>query len=126
MRTVHSPQQPRWEHQMSVHAIQAGGDFRVGDVLARAWDLFTGNILFFLGITFFTYLALGTAIGLFIAPFALVGAFGNNWAPFVVGAILAIFLFLALNTIGEAVLLLGSFPRMRGEPLRVDQGRARG
>jgi hypothetical protein len=106
---------------MSVHAIQAGGDFRVGDVLARAWNVFTGNILFFLGITFFTYLAIGIAVGLFIAPFALVGAFGNNWAPFVVGAILTIFLFLALNTIGEAVLLLGSFQRMRGEPLRVNE-----
>lgn len=106
---------------MSVDAIQAGGDFRVGDVLARAWNIFTGNILFFLGITFFTYLAIGAAVGLFIAPFALAGALGDNWALLVVGAFLALILFLALNTIGEAVLLLGSFQRMRGEPLRVNE-----
>jgi hypothetical protein len=106
---------------MSVDAIQAGGDFRVGDVLARAWNIFTGNILFFLGITLFTYLAIGVAVGLFIAPFALAGMFGDSWAPFVVGAFLAAILFLALNTIGEAVLLLGSFQRMRGEPLRVNE-----
>jgi hypothetical protein len=104
---------------MSVDAIRAGGDFRVGDVLARAWNVFTGNILFFLGITFFVYLAIGIAVGLFIVPFALAGALGDAWGVLAVGAFLAVILFLALNTIGEAVLLLGAFQRMRGEPLRV-------
>ena len=33
---------------MSVASLNGSGDFRVGDVLGRAWHLLTGNILFFL------------------------------------------------------------------------------
>jgi hypothetical protein len=107
---------------MSVDSIRAGGDFRVGDVLARTWNIYTGNILFFLGITFLTYVVIFVAVGLSIVPFAVAGMSASaGWLIIGVGVFLAVILFLSLNTIGEAVLLLGAFQRMRGEPLRVSE-----
>ena len=106
---------------MSVDAMQAGGDFRVGDVLARAWNIFTGNILFFLGITLLIYIAIFMAVGMVILLFALAGWGTSMVWLMVVGVFLAVILFFALNTIGEAVLLLGAFQRMRGESLRVSE-----
>ena len=104
---------------MSVDAIRAGGDFRVGDVLARAWNIFTGNILFFLGITLLIYIAIFMAVGAVILLFTLAGWGTSMVWLMVVGAFLGVVLFIALNTIGEAVLLLGAFQQMRGEPLSV-------
>ena len=52
---------------MSVASINAGGDFRVGDVMSRAWNIFTGNLAFFLGITLLIYLAIFIAVGAFVA-----------------------------------------------------------
>ena len=37
---------------MTVASITGGGDFRVGEVMSRAWRLFTGNLLFFLAVPF--------------------------------------------------------------------------
>jgi hypothetical protein len=106
---------------MAVASVNAGGDFRVGDVLSRAWNVFTGNILFFLGITLLTYVAIFVAVGLFIGLFVLAGATSDAGWLIAIGIFLAIILFLSLNTIGEAVLLLGAFQRLRGQPLRVSE-----
>ncbi len=107
---------------MSVDSVTAGGDFRVGDVFARAWNIFTGNILFFLGVTLVTYAAMGIAVAIVVVPFAFAAVSGNA-APVLIGIaiVLAILVFVAVNTIGQAVLLLGAFQRMRGQPLRVSE-----
>jgi hypothetical protein len=106
---------------MSVASINAGGDFRVGDVVSRAWSVFTGNLAFFLGITLLIYLVIFVAIGAFVGLIALAAIGGQSTWVIVVGATLAVLLFLSLNTIGQAVLLIGAFQRMRGEPLRVSE-----
>ncbi len=106
------------------YAIMAGGDFRVGDVLARSWNIFTGNILFFVGVTLVIYLAMGAGIGVVVIPIS----FAAWWASGIAGAVLigiaiviAVVVFVGLNTIGQAVLLLGAFQRMRGQPLQVSE-----
>jgi hypothetical protein len=106
---------------MSVDAVRAGGSFYVGDVVARAWNVFIGNLPFFLGITLLTYLAIGIVVGLLVLPFVLVGAGGDAWWLIFVGVVVGLLVFFSLNMIGEAVLLLGAFQRMRGQPLRVNE-----
>jgi hypothetical protein len=106
---------------MSVSSINAGGDFRVGDVMSRAWNIFTGNLAFFLGITLLIYLAIIVVVGAFVAIFFLAGASGNMGWLVTIGIFLAIVLFLSLNTIGEAVLLFGAFQVLRGQSIRVGE-----
>jgi hypothetical protein len=103
-------------------SISASGDFRVGDVLARAWNIFTGNMLFFVGVTLVMYVAMGVAIGIVVIPIAFAAASGNA-APVLIAIaiVLAIIVFFGLNTIGQGVLLLGAFQRMRGQPLQVNE-----
>jgi len=113
--------------RMSVDAVGAGGSFYVGDVVARAWNVFIGNLPFFLGITLLTYLAIGITVGLLVLPFVLVGAGGDAWWWLIfIGVLVGFLVFFSLNTIGEAVLLLGAFQRMRGQPLRVNEALQRG
>ncbi len=103
-------------------SIRAGGDFRIGDVFARAWNIFTGNILFFLGVELVIYVAMAVGVAAVVVPIAFAGVAGNA-APVVIAiaALLAVIVFVGLNTIGQAVLLLGAFQRMRGQPLRVGE-----
>jgi len=103
---------------MTVASINAGGDFRVGDVLSRAWSIFTGNLVFFLAVPFLINLVstvLGAAIGIFIA----MGALTTSPALLIVGGIIGGLFALGLNVIGQGVLLIGAFQRLREEPLRV-------
>jgi hypothetical protein len=106
---------------MSVDAVRAGGSFYVGDVLARAWNVFTGNLPFFLGITLLVYVAIGIVVGLLVLPFVLVAAGGSVWWPLFIAVPVGLLVFFGLNMLGEAVLLLGAFQRMRGQPLRVNE-----
>jgi hypothetical protein len=123
MRTIH------WrahfalatKHSMSIDSVRGGGDFRVGDVLNRTWQVFTGNILFFLGITLLVYLAILLPVGVFGVLLVLAGASSDSWWLIGVGILLAGLLFIVLNTIGQAVLLFGTFQRLRGEPLRAGE-----
>ncbi len=103
-------------------SITAGGDFRVGDVFARTWNIFTDNILFFIGVTFVIYLAMGVGIGIVVIPIAFAAVSGNA-APVLIaiGVVIGLLAFVGLNTIGQAVLLLGAFQRMRGQPLQVGE-----
>jgi hypothetical protein len=103
---------------MTVASINAGGDFRVGDVLSRAWSIFTGNILFFLAVPFLinvVYVIVGAAIGIFVA----IGAATTSPALLIVGAVIGGLFALCLYVFGQGVLLIGAFQRLRGEPLRV-------
>jgi hypothetical protein len=106
---------------MSDASINAGGDFRVGDVLSRAWNIFSGNLAFFLGITSLIYLAIIVAVGGFVAIFFLAGASADVGWLAGIGIFLAVILFLSLNTIAEAVLLFGAFQVLRGQSIRVGE-----
>ena len=106
---------------MAVDTISGGGDFRVGDVLNRTWRVYTSNILFFVGIVLLVYLAILLPFGVIGGLVALAGMGGGAEGLIVAGVFVAIPLFVVLNTIGQAVLLLGTFQRMRGQPLRVGE-----
>jgi hypothetical protein len=104
---------------MAVASVNASGNFRVGDVLGRAWRLFTGNILFFAAVPVVSYVIIYIAAMAFILTFAFLGWASNTVAITVVGIVLGILLFVGLYMVGEAVVLLGAFQRLRGQPLRV-------
>jgi hypothetical protein len=111
---------------MTLASIEAGGDFRIGYVLRRAWSIFTGNIIFFLAVPLLVnaiYFAVNFALGmsftvLRIAPVSPVPMAASPWMIVAV-SIGIVVLFLALHMIGQGVLLMGAFQRLRGEPLRV-------
>jgi hypothetical protein len=101
---------------MSADQLAASGVFRIGDVLGQARRVFTGNLLFFLGVPALVYAAMLAA---FVATDRLVGlAHGNQrlaWITFGLAAIVE----LGLYAIGQAVVLIGALQRLHGEPLRV-------
>jgi hypothetical protein len=101
---------------MSAEQVTAGGVFRVGEVLGRAWRILIGNVLFFLGVPVVVYAAI---VASFTASAKLVGMAGGNqrlaWASVGLAAVFA----LGVYTIGQALAVIGGFQRLRGEPLRV-------
>jgi len=110
---------------MSVNSIGGSGVFSVGDVLNRTWHVFIGNARFFLGITALVYVAIFMPLGALAVLALLAGA--SDMTPWLIiaGVPVAIVLFLVLNAFGEAVLLFGTFQRLRGEPLRVGEAMRR-
>jgi hypothetical protein len=111
---------------MTLASINAGGDFRVGDVISRAWSVFTRNIFFFLAVPLLIngiYFAVNFALVRFftVLRFAAISpelAPASPWMV-VVASISILILFLCVYMIGQGVLLMGAFQRLRGEPLRV-------
>jgi hypothetical protein len=101
--------------------MNASGDFRVGDVLSRAWRLFTGSILFFLAVPFSIYVVTFFAVIIFARLLELAGWATKSAGLFGAGVFLATALVLGLNTVGQAVLLIGSIRRLRGQPLSVGE-----
>jgi hypothetical protein len=107
---------------MSAASVDAGGgNFGVGDVLSRAWRVFTGDILFFLAVPFIIQVviyvgAFGGALVLTVA-----GVAANLGWLVGVGIFLAVVLALSFQMIGQGVLLLGAFQRLRGQPLRIGE-----
>jgi len=102
-----------------VESVNASGVFRVGDVLSRTWRLFTGNILFFLAVPFVVQV-----VTFFVAMASILISVSASWAtnaPVVggLGIFLLIIVVLALNMIGQGVLLLGAFQRLHGLPIRI-------
>ena len=106
---------------MSVDSINASGVFRVGDVLSRAWRLFTGNLLFFLLVPFVLYLIMVAAIVIFVLTFGLAVWASGSTALIWVGALLGIIVVLGFTMIGQGMLLLGAFQRLRGQALRIGE-----
>jgi len=104
---------------MSVDSITAGGVFRIGTVMGRAWRLFTGNLLFFLLAPLVIYAAVGLVVFLMIAG---LGAWAGGSALVIwLGGALAAIVALSVTMVGQGVLLLGAFQRLRGQSLRVGQ-----
>ncbi len=106
---------------MSVDSINEVGAFRVGDVLSRAWRLFVGNILFFAAVPLVSYVIVFVVTVIFTLLTAFVGWASNMGVAIFIAAVLGILLFVGLYMIGEAVVLLGAFQRLRGHPLRVGE-----
>ena len=100
---------------MSADRLTASGVFRVGDVLSGAWRIFTGNLLFFLGVPVLIYAAI---TGVFMALVRLFGITGGNQRQVWIGLGILATVDLTLYTIGQAVVVIGGFQRLRGEPLR--------
>src|SRR5690349_16900696 len=98
---------------MSVASTTVGGDFRVGNVLNRAFEVCGANFLLFGAIML--VVSLPTLIFSLQMP-----AFQAPWASglvFLLGIVLGLF----LNTIGEAVILLGAFQYLRGQPVALGE-----
>ncbi|HUI96400.1 MAG TPA: hypothetical protein VLX44_11650 [Xanthobacteraceae bacterium] len=97
----------------------AGHDFRVGAVLRRSWRIFAGGLLFFLGVPALIDAAVVATGGATVLLLEHAGGdphFGPTAAT--VGGFLIIILAVPLNLLGQAVLLVGAFQRLRGEPIR--------
>jgi hypothetical protein len=106
---------------MAVESIDTSGVFRVGDVLSRAWRIFTGNILFFLLVPFVIQIISVFAVGLSALMFVFAGWAANAVGLMAVGIFLTVIVALGLYMVGQAVLLLGAFQRLRDQPLRVGE-----
>src|ERR1700722_1698592 len=107
---------------MSVASVDAGGgNLSVGDVLSRAWKVLTGNLLFFLLVPVIIYVAMVAAFVVFGLAIAFGGWASSSSGLIGVGIALAIMITLSLTMIGQGVLLLGAFQRLRGQPLRVGE-----
>jgi hypothetical protein len=106
---------------MSIDSINTSGDFRVGDVMSRAWRIFTGNILFFLLVPFIMQLITIVVVVVFAVTFIFAGWAINAAGLAAVGIVLALIFAVGLHMIGQGLLLVGAFQRLRGEPLRVGE-----
>lgn len=108
---------------MSVETINAGGIFRVGGVLRRAWRLLTGNLLFFLVVILLVYAAmLGTssfAMGVLARRLPALNLYIRPEWVLAAGVFVSIILPFAVNMLGQAVLVVGAVQRLRGQPLRL-------
>ncbi len=114
---------------MSTASVSAVGDFRIGGVLRRAWRLCAGDILLFLAVPLLVYIAILAAERYVTVADALADAIPGFADAIDIGILLALaaglelalLLPLGLNMIGQAVLLLGAVPRLRGEPRRAGE-----
>jgi hypothetical protein len=104
----------------TIYPAGAVSDFRVGNVLSRAWTVFTNNFIIFFVITLIVSLpnllaASSGATDPSANPSAFLWRIG-------VGALLVII----LNTIGEAVIVYGAFQNLRGQPVRLGEALQKG
>src|SRR5262249_42907051 len=103
---------------MSVASASAGGEFRIGQVLNRAFEVCGANFVLFFAVTF--VVSLPNLIFTLQPP--------SPEPSFATGAyfLIAIILGLFLNTIGEAVILFGAFQYLRGQPVAFGQALKKG
>jgi hypothetical protein len=106
---------------MSIDSITASGVFRVGDVMSRAWRLFAGNLPFFPLAPVVIYLIMVVVFAVFVMTAGLAGWTGGSPIFIWLGGGLGVIATLSFTLIGQGLLLLGAFQRLRGQPLRVGQ-----
>ncbi len=100
---------------MSYASPASGAEFRIGNVINRAFEICTANFPFFFLVTL--VVALPNLLIQMNKPVVVAGQppqLGSFFALIGLSVILAI----VLNTIGEAVILYGAFQRLRGMPLQ--------
>jgi hypothetical protein len=99
---------------MAVASISSGGNFRVGELLSRAWQVLAPNFVFFFFVSIIVALpnvALETGRG----PPAL------GWS-----LAIALIVAMILHTFGQAVMLFGAFQYLRGRQVRLAEALRRG
>jgi len=106
---------------MSVDSINASGVFRVGDVMSGAWRLLTRNLLFFLLAPVIIYLIMIVFFMLFFMTFGLALWASGSRTVIGIGIGAGVIIVLSFTLVGQGLLLLGAFQRLRGQPLRVGQ-----
>ena len=104
---------------MAVGSITAGGVFRIGEVMGRAWRLFAGNLLFFLLAPIVIYVVFGFAV--FLVTAGVVRWADGSVLVIWLGGGLAAIIALSLTMVGQGLLLLGAFQRLRGQSLHLGQ-----
>jgi hypothetical protein len=92
-------------------------EFRIGQVLSRAFNVFFKHIMTF------TLIATGVVL-----PFVLLGALGSSAPPDQRGVmtLMAFVLYLFLAPLATAVILYGAFQHMRGHPVHLGESVSRG
>jgi hypothetical protein len=98
---------------MSYASPAVGGEFRIGNVLNRAFQICVGNFPFFFIITLIVALP-----NLLIQMNKPVPGEPPEMGSFFSILAISVLLGIVLNTIGEAVILYGAFQRLRGQPLQ--------
>src|ERR1700722_8945161 len=92
-----------------------GGEFRIGNVINRAFEICVANFPFFFIITLI--IALPNLLITLNRPVAVPGQ-PPDFGSLLPMLGLTLILGLVLNTIGEAVILYGAFQRLSGRPLQ--------
>ncbi|HEY2136205.1 MAG TPA: hypothetical protein VGH49_09970 [Xanthobacteraceae bacterium] len=100
---------------MTTATLDAGGNFRIGNVLGRAMEICVANFPFFFVVTFIVAL-----------PNLLLLREQTQPPTFQWSMLFAILLAIVLNTIGQAVILRGAFQQLRGRPLNVGEAVQKG
>jgi hypothetical protein len=110
---------------MSVTAISAEGEFRVGRALGRSADVLFGNLPKFLILTGIVWLPLLVYQLLFFSPGTpLVGGSVNTGA--LIRTLIVTWLAAALSVISQAAVLFGAFQQMRGRPFEIGESLGKG
>jgi MFS family permease len=91
------------------------GDLRVGDVLSRAWAVFSGNFLKFIAVT-----GLAALPSLLISNSSVSDA--ENLYLDTGLSLFAAFLTVALTVLSQAIVFYGAFQDMRGRPFSLADG----
>ncbi len=94
---------------MSVASVNAGSGFRVGNVIAGAWNLFVANLAVFFAVTLIAALP-GLFFGLTRSPLQPEQIGWGATIPVIAGTI--------LNTLAQAVILFVALEHLRGLPVR--------
>jgi low temperature requirement protein LtrA len=95
------------------YASPAGAEFRIGNLISRAFEVSAANFPFYFIITLISSLP-----SLLIGAGPPVAEPADLWSRLPVIA-LTVVLWIVLNTIGEAVILYGAFQRLSGRPLEL-------
>ena len=93
---------------MTDMTIERDAEFRIGNVLTRAWQILGPNFLLFFCVTF--VVALPNLIFLLRDP----------TTPNLTLIFLSIFLTMVVNALGQAIILFQAFQYLRGRPVRID------
>lgn len=100
---------------MSYASPAVGSEFRIGNVLSRAFQLCVGNFPFFFIIMLIVALP---NLWIEMSKPVLVPGEAPNLGSFFAILGTSTLLGIVLNTIGAAVILYGAFQRLRGQPLQ--------
>ena len=112
---------------MSVATVDAGGSFRVGDVFSRAWAVFAGNFILFVGIVFLIYLVIALTVGVLFGLAYVTGQLTPSQfgAPLVISVVVTAFIAISANMVGQAAILFVAFQYLSGQPARMGEATRR-